>query len=198
VLINALGMEGSWKPYSGKHAGIELECSSGETLYFHDTRHFGTFHVCREESEYNFVMKDVGPDLLNDDVPFEDYSYKIRNNRIKNKEICSFMMDQSYFSGIGNYLLAEILYECRILPTRKLKDLSDDEVYSLWSNSIDIINQAYNANGKTIRTYFSMSDEAGTFECKCYGQQYDPEGRPVYTGTFSNGRTSHYVPDYQF
>ena len=198
TIVSSLGMEGKWRNYGGKHAGIELHMSSGSVMYFHDTRHFGTFDICMNDCEYDFVMKHVGPDLMKDDIGYDDYYDVITRKRLGNKDVYCFLMDQSFFSGIGNYLAAEVLYASQVLPDRKLNTLSDDEIYNLYYYSIDIINESYNNNGLTISTYFDVNDRAGTFECKCYGKKYDPEGRPIYKKTFSNGRTSWYCPDYQF
>ena len=201
VLISALAMEGSWKLHSGKHSGIEIHTTDHrgdfKILYFHDTRHFGTFHICMTQEDMDYVLKDVGPDLLNDDVRYEDYHRVITQKKLQHKEICWFMMEQKFFSGVGNYLLSEILYACRILPTRKLQDLSDEDIYNLWNQSKRIIQNSYKYGGLTIATYFAMDGSRGTFRTKVYGQKYDPHGNRVLTGTFSNKRTSHYVPEIQ-
>lgn len=198
TIVSALGMEGKWRLYSGKHAGIELHMSSGNILYFHDTRHFGTFDICLNDDEYNFVMKHVGPDLMKDFISYDDYYSVITRKRLCNKDVYCFLMDQSFFSGIGNYLAAEVLYASQILPDRNLGSLNDDEIYRLYSNSIELINQSYQCNGLTIATYFDLDDNAGTFECKCYGRKYDPDGNRIVKKVFSNGRTSWFCPDYQF
>jgi len=198
ILVSSLGMEGKWRPVDGKHAGIQIVYGkSNKTMYFHDTRHFGSFNICTNQSEYDDVMKAVGPDLLSDDISLEDYEEKITKKSIRNKEICSFMMEQKYFSGIGNYLLAEILYACKILPTRLLKDLSEKDIKNLWKYSRKIIKDSYKCGGLTIATYLSIEGEKGTYETKVYGRKRDPEGNPVKTQTFSNGRTSHFVPAVQ-
>jgi DNA-formamidopyrimidine glycosylase len=198
TIVSSLGMEGKWRLYGGKHAGIELHMSSGKILYFHDTRHFGTFDICLTNSEYDFVMKHVGPDLLRDDITYDEYYSVISRKRLRNKDIYCFLMDQSYFSGIGNYLAAEVLYDSQILPDRTLGSLNDTEIYNLYHNSLDIIKESYQNNGLTISTYFDMDDKAGTFECKCYGRKYDPDGYRILKKVFSNGRTSWYCPDKQF
>lgn len=171
VLVSALAMEGSWKLHSGKHSGIELHTTDSrgkfKILYFHDTRHFGTFHICMTQEDMNFVLKDVGPDLLNDDVPYEEYHRVITGKKLQHKEICWFMMEQKFFSGIGNYLLSEILYACRILPTRKLRDLSDEDIYNLWNQSKRIIYNSYKYGGLTIATYFAMDGAGVLFELRC-------------------------------
>lgn len=198
TIVSALGMEGNWRLHGGKHAGIELEMNSGKTLYFHDTRHFGTFHICINDEEYNFVMKDVGPDWLRDEIDYEEFDDVISSRRIGHKEICWFLMEQKFFSGIGNYLLAEVLYASRVLPYRKLSSLGDDEKYDIWRHCRNKIQDSYESQGMTISTYFNISGERGSFECVCYGQRYDPNGYPIIKGTFSNGRTSHYCPDVQY
>jgi formamidopyrimidine-DNA glycosylase len=143
-------------------------------------------------------MKHVGPDLMRDNITYDEYYSIITRKRLSNKDIYCFLMDQSYFSGIGNYLAAEVLYDSQILPDRTLGSLNDDDIYRLYKNSIDIIIESYRNNGLTISTYFDMEGRAGTFECRCYGRKYDPEGRRITKKTFSNGRTSWYCPDYQF
>lgn len=197
ILINSLGMEGKWRHSGGKHAGIELHLEE-KVMYFHDTRHFGSFHVCFTNEEVDFVLKDVGPDLLNEDVDFSDYEEVISRKNIRNMEICAFLMNQKYFSGVGNYVMAEVLYECGILPTRKLKDLSDSDRYNLWEKSIEILKSSYYAGGLTIATYSNIHGEKGVFEVKCYGRKADDYGNPICSGTFSNGRTSWYCPAVQF
>jgi len=225
TFISALAMEGSWKLYPGKHSGIELyfrllnpalapllnpalaPSESQEpynqykveykVLYFHDTRHFGSFDICLNKEEEDFVMKFVGPDLLNEDVSFEQYQSIISKENLKEKEICWFMMEQKFLSGVGNYLLAEILYACKILPTRLLKNLSETDKYNLWFFSCKLLKDSYEAGGLTISTYFSMNGEKGIFDNKVYMREKDPLGNPVITGTFTNKRTSHYVPAIQ-
>jgi formamidopyrimidine-DNA glycosylase len=107
------------------------------------------------------------------------------------------MMEQKFFSGVGNYLLAEILYACKILPTRLLKDLSDKDKYNLWFYSKKLLKDSYESGGLTIATYFSMTGEKGIFDHKVYMRKTDPLGNPVFTAVFSNKRTSHYVPAVQ-
>jgi formamidopyrimidine-DNA glycosylase len=198
TLVSALGMEGKWRTYDGKHAGIRLYLNDGVIVYFHDTRHFGTFDICMSNDEYHFVMKSVGPDLMRDNISYDDYYSVIKRKRLGNKDVYCFLMDQSYFSGIGNYLAAEALYASQILPDRTLGSLSNDEVYRLYWNSLELIQSSYDSGGMTISTYFDLDDKPGSFTCKCYGRRYDPEGREIVKRTFSNGRTSWYCPDYQF
>jgi formamidopyrimidine-DNA glycosylase len=199
-------MEGSWKLYTGKHAGIEVEFSktsqnssanSRKILYFHDTRHFGSFNICLNQEDIDFVLKAVGPDLLNEEISFEQYNSVISMEKLKHKEICWFMMEQKFFSGVGNYILAEVLYEAKVLPTRLLETLTEKEKYDLWFYSRKILKESYQYGGVTISTYFGMNGERGIFRVKVYSQKYDPYGNPVMTGVFSNNRTSHYVPAVQ-
>ena len=214
VFISALGMEGSWRLEDGKHAGIEIDfinttklynnkrlpitnSNISNRLYFHDTRHFGSFDICTKQKHIDHCLKSVGPDLLQSEIPFEEYYNVISQKKLKHKEICWFMMEQKFFSGIGNYLLAEILYSSGIMPNRELNTLSSEEIQKLWYYSINIIKESYKCGGLTISTYFSMDGKRGVFIPQVYGRNYDKLGNKVETKTFSNKRTSHFVKNVQ-
>ena len=50
----------------------------------------------------------------------------------KKKLIVAFLMDQSQFCGIGNYIKNESLYLSGISPKRKTNDITDDEKKKLY------------------------------------------------------------------
>ena len=64
---------------------------------------------------------------------------ELTNIKLANKQIGDFLHDCKKFSGIGNYLRCEILYECKISPFRKLSELSLDEIENLYKVSLKII-----------------------------------------------------------
>jgi formamidopyrimidine-DNA glycosylase len=143
------------------------------------------------------VLKAVGPDLLSENVSFEIYNEVISQKRIKNKQICSFLLEQKYFSGIGNWVRAEVLYKCRIAPFRTLESLSEDNKKSLHSVSIQILNEAYSKKGLTISNYIDPEGEFGTYNVKIYMKEKDPEGNEIIRSVFSDKRTMHWVPEVQ-
>ena len=109
----------------------------------------------------------------------------------------SRMLQPKYFSGVGNWIRAEILYECKIAPNRKLGDLTDSDVKHLYHWSIKILKDAYKVKGLTISNYIDPEGNYGTYKVKVYMQKTDPLGHKVITSVFSDKRTIHWVPEVQ-
>lgn len=204
-LISSLMMEGKWTWTKNlKHSDLSLNLTKWlnrrvllhKCLYFNDSRHFGTLEIILGKNQLNDRLKSVGPDLLSDDITFDQYYAKIKNKRLSNKKIGSFLMDQKYFSGIGNYLRAEILYATKISPHRLLSQLCDDEIRLLLETSKEIIRSAYDSHGFTLATYWDPHGRKGNFSVKIYGKSEDPYGNQVITETLDQ-RTVHWVPQIQ-
>lgn len=211
-LVSQMGMSGYWSSEKNKHGnlwftfGIQSKSKPGywytkEILYFNDQRHFGNLIFTDSLTE---VWKKHGPCLLytslckfdkikseQNHISLTDYIGKLNNKRIKNKQICAFMLEQKWFSGIGNYLRAEILYQAKIIPDRKLCELSQSDKEKLYKTSLKVIYSAYKSRGP--KGYY----DDGKFTLKVYMKEQDPYGNPVVSQTFSDKRTMHWVPKIQ-
>lgn len=196
TLVSALAMAGRWQYEKGKHSGIELKFSDF-SCYFDDQRHFGTFYVCLNEEILKDVMKGVGPDFLTEEISFESYNDVLSNKYVQKKEICGFLLEQKYFSGIGNWVRAEVLYESRIAPNRIISTLSEEEKRKIHYFSIKILREAYQVRGLTIMNYIDPEGEYGTYEVKVYSKEKDPFGHDVVRNVFKDKRTMHWVPALQ-
>lgn len=200
-LISFLGMEGRWCYEKGNHSGIELGMISPEgknySLYFDDSRHFGLLNFVATIDEYNDVFKNIGPDLLNDNVTLDMYREKIRNKRIRTKEIGIYLLEQKYFSGIGNYLRSEILYHAKISPFRSLENLSDSDVMILYQSIIIILNESYKSGGLTISTYRLPNNQPGRYTPLIYGLSKTNEGYNVIVEKMKDTRSVHWCQEVQ-
>jgi len=196
-LVSSLGMEGRWVPKPERHSNLWIEC--GEFLfYYDDSRHFGDFNVALNQSELDDVMKTVGYCLLTqrDQITSEWWAKQFSNKRIK-KPVCDYLLDQSRFSGIGNWVRAEVLYRARINPYRKIYELSSEEVETLRQSTFNVIDEAFSSYGLTLRTYKDPLGREGTFERSCYGRENDPLNNKVQQDKVGAGRTIHWVPAVQ-
>ena len=203
-----LGMEGRfiWEPETHSNLWIELgdlnECNNvklvivDKTLYFDDSRHFGNITILTE-LDYADKIKAIGPDLLTDEITREEWLSKAHNKRISKKQICDYLMEQKYFSGIGNYLKAEILYAARIKPDRSMANLSEDDLMTILKCAQNKIRESYQSNGLTIRSYIAPDGSTGTFERVVYGKETDPYGNKIVQTVFKDKRTTHWVPGVQ-
>lgn len=203
-----LGMEGKLIWTRGDHSNLWFEIGDmikgknvrigvlEEILYFDDSRHFGNIIILTETS-FNDKLNSIGPDLLSDDISEGEWLNKSRSPRLHKKQICDFLMEQKYFSGVGNYLKAEILYDAKIKPDRIMGDLSDDELIAIFRSARQKIKESYQSNGLTIRSYLSPDGRMGQFERVVYDKETDPYGNKVIKTVFGDKRTTHWVPSIQ-
>lgn len=203
-IVSFLAMSGKWLWVENNHSGICLTFSSDGTqqkLWFDDSRHMGQMEIFFNKPTFVDRMNKIGYDLLsyNVGVPKNIWFSVIRAPRRKNMEICRLLMkqEQTYFAGIGNYLKSEILYRARIKPTRKLSDLSDEDVERLRMVTIATMWESYQNRGCTFKDFWDTEGRKGLFKCLVYKQNVDAYGNKVIKECFSDGRTSHWVPEIQ-
>ena len=194
--VSSLGMEGKWLYEERKHSGIIL--SFGEfRLFYDDTRHFGELEIFNSSESLVTRMKEVGPDLLAEDLSLETWTNIITKKGNRNKKIGSLLLDQKQLSGIGNYLRSEILYRSRVSPWRTVGSLSQDQLTWLWYYSLLIIRESYHAGGLTIRSYLSPKQEPGRYQCQVYSRSYTVEGHPVIQDKNLDGQTVWWCKELQ-
>lgn len=166
------------------------------TLYYDDSRHFGNIFILTEE-QYVHKILTIGPDLLVDDIDELMWLTKARNTRIKKKQICDYLMEQKYFSGIGNYLKSEILYVARIKPDRTMVDITDDEFITILHVAQQIIQRSYSSNGLTIQSFIDPTGETGKYQRLVYDKKIDQNGYIIVRSKFTDKRTTYWVPELQ-
>ncbi len=212
---NHLGMTGRWSPTEDKHTNLHFIMKRGDetkSIYFDDTRRFGKFNVCLSLEELEGKIGHVGIDLMNTSIKYyggdKEYLVKVQKkwidhyvergkNRSKERQIYVDLLDQKYFSGLGNYLTADILYLCRISPSRKLKDLSRSDVINLFNVAIKTLYISYKHNGLTIKDYWGPEGNKGEYPYQVYNRTEDDHGHKVIQTKFSNNRVCHWAPEVQ-
>lgn len=206
-LFNTLGMSGGWYTKKGKHTVVNLEYSNKindetKTLYFDDQRHFGTFKFVKGKTELEKKLKTIGKDLLNDNITYTDFLTKY--NKVKHKKIDVVLNDQKIFSGIGNYLKAEILYQAKISPHTIIDNIPDWKLKQLLDCIKDRIIASYQLNGASVQNYSDLKGNSGGFQnfFKVYKQKIDPKGNKVISERVSKpndpkSQKTYWVPTIQ-
>lgn len=150
-------MEGKWLVKKTKHTRM--------TLYLSNQK-FGS--VIYTEN-LNDALKGVGKDLLNEKVDKEEFITTFRNSRREHVPICILLLNQSLYSGVGNYVGAEALYKARIHPYAIPKNLSDDNLTTLLKCCKKVLRKAYRKHGMTIKSFKSVTEKKGGYIPRVYG-----------------------------
>ena len=195
-LWNTLGMTGCWTARPKKHSRVKFCLEDGD-VYFTDVRNFGTLKFVKGRRSLIDKLKTLGPDMLAEDV-----SNDVFRQRIEKKpdwEICKAIMNQAVVSGVGNYVKADALWLAGLSPTRKVKDMSIEEIDTLNDCIKKVLRTSYESGGATIRTYQNFDEKNGEYSSRflVYSRDKDPEGNEVLRQKTSDGRMTHWAPDKQ-
>lgn len=176
VLISHLRMEGKYGVYPKeepvtKHTHVIFHFSDGKELRYKDVRKFGTMHVFQKGEEFSGPpLKHLGPE------PFEDaFTVDYLANKLSktNRHVKTALLDQTILAGLGNIYVDEALFAASILPTRLGSTLTEEELIKLHQSIIDILSEAVEQGGTTIRSYVNSQGQIGMFQVKLnvYGRE---------------------------
>lgn len=196
-----LGMAGGFVKSCEKNCDIEFISNNGN-LWFKDQRHFGTLKFCNQKEKLNKKISSLGPDILsnNNDFSIEEFIKILR--KYNEKTLPKILMDQSKISGIGNYLKSEILYKAKLSPFKKIKDISNEELYDLFKISKKIANDSLKAGGASTKKYSNLKNnyensEKIIFKFNVYNRIYDDNNYKIVKSKTDDGRMTHWVPEIQ-
>jgi formamidopyrimidine-DNA glycosylase len=200
---NHLGMTGNWRKTPSKHALITLQYSdqpfesSLQNLYFDDYRHFGEFRILGV-AEMREKLAEIGPDVLDPSFTEEVFNTQLEKLAGSQRAIAVVLLDQSFVSGIGNYLRADILYVAEMDPLTPVAFIARDKDLShkLFTAIKTITTKSMASHGTTIKTYHDIEMEQGHYDTLIYDKTEDPKGNPVETFKIQ-GRMMHWVPSVQ-
>lgn len=91
----------------------------------------------------------LGPDALDERVVWQDVLERLQDKRFSGRSLAALYLDQSFVAGIGNYLRSEILFNARVNPFDRPKDLARRQLGLLARNTLDLTRQAYATSGVT-------------------------------------------------
>lgn len=204
VLISHLRMEGKYFYYPDqvperKHAHVLIHFEDGGTLVYEDVRKFGTMELLAPELlEAYFISKKLGPEPTEKD--FDLGSFKLALKKSK-KTIKSHLLDQTLVAGLGNIYVDEVLWRAKVHPARNSQSLTAQEARKVHDETINVLGQAVEKGGSTIRTYTNAFGEDGTMQE--FHQVYDKAGQAcsrcetIIEKIQLGGRGTHFCPKCQ-
>lgn len=128
---------------------------SGQELRFSDVRKLGEIWLVHDERD---VVGKLGPE------PFDPaFTPEVMAQRISKRStaIKSVLTDQTFVAGLGNIYADETLFEARIHPLTRAKELSYEEVERLHQAMRRVLSQATANRGTSISNYVDPSGQPG-------------------------------------
>jgi len=94
-------------------------------------------------------LSSVGPDVLDASLCAEQLFERLRSRRFAGKSLSMLLLDQKFLAGMGNYLRSEVLFNARIAPELRPKDLSDADARVLSEALLAVPRLSYHSDGVT-------------------------------------------------
>jgi formamidopyrimidine-DNA glycosylase len=199
TMIFHLGMSGSWRIDHAtleKHDHLLLETEDGRRLTLNDPRRFGSVDLIPTDEVDDWpAFKALGPE------PFELEAKNLRE-RLEGRTAAVKLLlgDQRIVAGLGNIYVCEALYRAGIHPKRAGGSLSPQRLKRLVDAIREVLSEAIEAGGSTLRDFASPDGELGYFS-KSFSV-YDREGQPCDCGgtvkrIVQGGRSTFYCPKCQ-
>ncbi len=164
-LISHLRMEGKYFINESidslkKHDLVKFYLDD-DILIYNDVRRFGVFYLLNKDSDiYNiYPLNKVGSEPF--DIKDEELLKKLEGRKDKIK---TALLDQSVISGLGNIYVDEVLFLSKINPNRLSSSINKDEVKSIITSSIEVLNKAIKEGGSTIKSFTAFNGEVGHFQ----------------------------------
>ena len=204
VLISHLRMEGKYFYYPDqvperKHAHVFFQFEDGGTLVYEDVRKFGTMELLAPELlESYFISKKLGPEPTKKDFDLLTFEKALKKSK---KPIKSHLLDQTLVAGLGNIYVDEVLWRAKVHPSRTSNSLTAQEARKVHDETINVLCQAVEKGGSTIRTYTNAFGEDGTMQE--FHQVYDKSGQAcsrcetIIEKIQLGGRGTHFCPKCQ-
>ncbi len=201
-LIIHLGMSGRLKfgnnsNYKIKHDHFVLYISNKYKLIFNDTRKFGFIDISKSSQLYNKnYIYNLGIDALDLNLNYKYLHNKISKSNVPIKQI---LLNQRIISGIGNIYASEILFDAKISPLKKGKELKITDYTSIVRSTRKILKKAIKYGGSSIRDYRATDGTLGNFQSnfKVYSMAGKKIGNDTVIKITQYGRSTFYCPKIQ-
>jgi formamidopyrimidine-DNA glycosylase len=155
-----------------RHDHVVMETEDGSEIRFNDARRFGLMVLAREDAlDEHPLLAGLGPEPLGNAFDAETFSERIRTRLSPIKTV---LLDQTVVAGIGNIYASEALFRAGISPMRTAASVPGRRAERLVPAIRQVLSEAIEAGGSTLRDYVQASGELGYFQHRF--AVYDREG----------------------
>ena len=179
LLLLHLGMSGSLRlatelPPPGPHDHFDMVTNHG-VLRLHDPRRFGAVVYAQSESDpvARKLLGRLGVEPLTPDFEPKAFFAALRQRRACIKQV---LLAGEVVVGVGNIYASEALFAAGIRPTTPAARLSRPRVQRLHAAIVQVLQQALQAGGSSLRNFSNADGQSGHFQLQT--QVYDRAGQP--------------------
>ncbi|MEK6748608.1 MAG: bifunctional DNA-formamidopyrimidine glycosylase/DNA-(apurinic or apyrimidinic site) lyase [Pseudomonadota bacterium] len=165
VLVH-LGMSGSLRiddpaQPRRKHDHVCIRLDSGIVVRLHDPRRFGLMVWAGAEPLQHPLLDALGPEPLEDAF---SGAHLAAHARVRKVSVKAYIMDQTVCVGVGNIYASEALFRAGIHPLRAANRVSAMRYVALADAIRQILAQAIDAGGTTLRDFLHADGNPGYFK----------------------------------
>ncbi|KAI3912698.1 hypothetical protein MKW92_007992 [Papaver armeniacum] len=174
--------------WPSKYSKFFIELEDGLEMSFTDKRRFAKVRLLKDPM-LKPPISELGPDALLEPMATDEFFQLLRKKKIAIKPL---LLDQSFISGIGNWIADEVLYQARIHPLQVSSSLSKEHCETLQKCIKEVIDKAVEVGADSSQypsnwVFHSREKKPG----KAF-----VDGKKIDFIT-AGGRTTAYVPDLQ-
>lgn len=185
-------------PAAAKHDHVVLTMEGGARVTFNDARRFGMMDLWpTADLAAHPLLAGLGPEPFGNDF---NETYLVERLRGRTMPVKAALLDQRVVAGLGNIYVCEVLHRARMSPERRLREVSDDKIAGLVTVSREVLAEAIEAGGSSLKDYRQADGELGYFQhsFRVYGREGQPCPREGCDGTVKrivqSGRSSFFCP----
>jgi formamidopyrimidine-DNA glycosylase len=173
-IIIHLGMSGNLRVLPTntaikKHDHVDIVFTNDICLRYNDPRRFGCILWTNESVLKHRLLVNLGIEPLETEQMGE---YLYQHAQKRRMAVKQYIMNAQIVVGVGNIYANEALFSSSIHPKRVAQDLSLEDYQRLADNIKQILNQAIQMGGTTLRDFTDSSGNPGYFsqKLKVYGR----------------------------
>lgn len=141
---------------------VQFRFTDGSKLFFNDQRKFGWVKLLPTLEVPNMpFMQKVGPEPLEKSTTSKEFIQRIR--RRNGTMIKPAILDQTVIAGVGNIYADEALWAAKIHPETRVRDVSDEQLNTLFNEIVDVLTLSIEKGGSTDRNYVDAEGKKGSY-----------------------------------
>ncbi|XP_075505169.1 formamidopyrimidine-DNA glycosylase isoform X3 [Primulina tabacum] len=173
--------------WPSKYSKFFVELDDGLEFSFTDKRRFAKVRLLDDPVSVP-PISELGPDALLEPMAVDEFCNLLSKKKIGIKAL---LLDQSFISGIGNWMADEILYQARIHPQQSASSMSKENCSTLVKCINEVTNSAVGFDADSL--CFPVE---WLFHFRWGKKPGNVNGKKIEFIT-AGGRTTAYVPELQ-